>query len=134
MPEAAYEKAFYVKGTCAGMAVSWMEHKAWQRGVHIHHSMCGHGGEMVIAGYPEDGFCPEAKTVFQFHSCHWHGCPECLVWFQDLEEIGDVCKMETQKRQVDITGPSRWGLRLQDGQAQGVRFYYSLSGQVPPQV
>ena len=54
--------------------------------------------------------------------------------FQDLEEIGDVCKMETQKRQVDITGPSRWGLRLQDGQAQGVRFYYSLSGQVPPQV
>ena len=93
------------------MAVSWMEHEAWQRGVHIHHSMCGHGGERMIAGYPVDGFCLEAKTVFQFHSCHWHGCPECLVWFQDLEEIGDVCKMETRKRQVDITGPSRWGLR-----------------------
>lgn len=110
-PRLPIKKPFYVKGTCAGMTVSWMEHEAWQRGVHIHHSMYGHGGERMIAGYPVDAFCLEAKTVFQFHSCHWHGCPECLVWFQDLEEIGDMCKMETRKRQVDITGPSRWGLR-----------------------
>lgn len=107
-----YEKAFYVKGTnCAGMAVSWMEHEARQRGVRVHHSVCGHGEERMIAGYPVDGFCLEAKTLFQFHSCHWLGCPECLVWFQDLEEIDDVCKTETRKRQVDIAGPSKWGLR-----------------------
>ena len=30
------------------------------------------------AGYPVDGFCWETNAVFQFHGCHWHGCPECF--------------------------------------------------------
>ena len=77
MPKAVYKKAFYGKGVRAGMAVSWMEHEAQQRGVHIHHNMCGHGVERMIAGYPVDGFCLGAKIVFQFHSCHSHGFPEC---------------------------------------------------------
>ena len=51
-----------------GKAVSWID---------IHHQMCGHCGEMVIAGYPVDGFCLKTNTVFQFHVCRWHGCPTC---------------------------------------------------------
>lgn len=46
-------------------------------GVHIHHTMCGHGGEPWITGDPVDGYEPTTKTVFQFHGCHWHGCPTC---------------------------------------------------------
>ena len=30
-----------------------------------------------------------------------------LAWFQELEEFGDVYEIETRKRKVDITGPSR---------------------------
>ena len=38
IPEMASEKSFYGKRAHAGMAVSWMEHKAQRRGVHIHHN------------------------------------------------------------------------------------------------
>ena len=36
-PETAFEKAFYGKGAYSWQAVSWMEHEARRRGVHIHH-------------------------------------------------------------------------------------------------
>lgn len=72
-----FEKAFYGKQASAGKAVSWMEHEAKQRSVHIQHNMCGHGGERMVAEHPVDGFCLETNTVFQFHGCHWHGCPKC---------------------------------------------------------
>ena len=77
-PETAYEKAFYGHREYAGKVVSWMEHEAQRRGVHIHHHMCGQAGERRIAGYPGDGFCWETNEVFQFHGCHWHGWPECF--------------------------------------------------------
>ena len=93
MPEAAYEKAFYVKGTCAGMAVSWMEHEAI--GMAVQSAWCG----------------------FKI----WRRLATCVKWrrksakWKSRALLGRDCG-------------------LQDGQAQGVRFYYSLSGQVPPQV
>ena len=77
-PETAYEKVFYGHREYAGKVVSWMEHEAQRRGVHIHHQMCGQAGERRIAGYPGDGFCWETNEVFQFHGCHWHGWPECF--------------------------------------------------------
>lgn len=40
-----------------------MEHEARQRGVRIHHSVCGHGEERMIAGYPVDGFLPGGKNA-----------------------------------------------------------------------
>jgi len=43
--------------------------------LHIHNAYCGHGGERVIAGALVDGYEPTTKTVFQYHECHWHGCP-----------------------------------------------------------
>ena len=76
--ETAYEKAFYGHRAYAGKAVSWMEHEAQRRGVHIHHQMCGQAGERRITGYSGDGFCWETNEVFQFHGCHWHGWPECF--------------------------------------------------------
>ena len=44
-PKTAYEKAFYGHREYAGKVVSWMEHEAQRRGVHIHHQMCVQGGE-----------------------------------------------------------------------------------------
>ena len=76
-PASAYEKAFYPEGHCSFIATKWLEWEAQQRGIHIHHALCGRGGERHILGAPVDGYHPETKTIFQFHGCFWHGCKQC---------------------------------------------------------
>ncbi len=58
------------------MATRWIEYEAQKRGIHIHHDLCGHGGERYINNSGVDGYHHESKTVFQFHGCCWHGCPK----------------------------------------------------------
>ena len=48
-------------------------------GIHIHHAMCGHGGERWILGAPVDGYAPKSGTIFQYHCCWWHGCRCCFA-------------------------------------------------------
>ena len=76
-PESTYEKAFYPDVHFGFKAVAWLEWEAKQRGIHIHHARCGHGGERYILDWPVDGYHPETKTVFQFDGCFWHGCEKC---------------------------------------------------------
>lgn len=54
-----------------------MEHEARNGGLHIHHQICNHRGERVIASYHVDSFCLKRNTAFQFHGCSWHGCLKC---------------------------------------------------------
>ena len=72
-PPSAYEKAFYPETRCSFIAIKWLEWEAKQRGIHIHHARCGHGGERKILGARVDGYHPETKTIFQYHGCFWHG-------------------------------------------------------------
>ena len=37
--------------------------------IHIHHAMCGHGGERWILGAPVDGYAAKSGTIFQYHGC-----------------------------------------------------------------
>ena len=74
-PQSAYEKAFYPKTNASKGSIDWLEYEAEKRNLHIHHALCGHGGERWIAGAPVDGYEPTTKTVFQYHGCHFHGCP-----------------------------------------------------------
>jgi len=66
-------------------ACQWIEAESQKLGKHIHHKMCGHGGErevMVVIenekgeakeySYPVDGYEPEINTVYQYHGCKWH--------------------------------------------------------------
>ena len=76
-PTSAYEKAFYPEDRCSFIGTKWLEWEAQQRGIHIHHARCGHGGERHILGARLDGYHPETKTIFQFHGCFWHGCKQC---------------------------------------------------------
>ena len=52
-----------------------------ETGRHIHHVLCGHGGERVMRNsighelYKVDGFEPISKTIYEFNGCKWHGCP-----------------------------------------------------------
>ena len=68
-------------------ACQWIEHMSEKTGRHIHHKMCGHGGERQVTvwwflnsngkrdytTFPVDGYEPETRTVYQFHGCKWHG-------------------------------------------------------------
>ena len=76
-PASAYELAFYPEDRCSFIETKWLEWEAQQRGIHIHHARCGHGGERHILGARVDGYHPETKTIFQFHGCFWHGCKQC---------------------------------------------------------
>ena len=62
-------------------ACRWIELQSELIGQHIHHTLCGHGGERcVVIDKNEilvDGFDSEIGTVYQFYGCKWHECP-CL--------------------------------------------------------
>ena len=86
-PQTAYEKAFYPKSQASYKACEWIEKEATMRGIHIHHALCGHGGEREVAGALVDGYHHETKTVFQFNGCYWHGCSKCFPHNRDEKPI-----------------------------------------------
>ena len=82
------EKVFYGGNTkFSYVACQWIEKQSELIGRHIHHALCGHGGEYYVYLYagkekdsrareiPVDGYEPESNTIFQYHGCKWHGCP-----------------------------------------------------------
>ena len=108
VPSSAYEKAFYPEARCSFIATKWLEWEAKQRGIHIHHARCGHGGERHILGARVDGYHPETKTVFQYHGCFWHGCKQCYP----KARSGTVAQLNKQGKLVvrgDSQGqPMKW--------------------------
>ena len=76
-PDSAYEKGFYPPTLFSDDAIRWIEYEACQRGIHIYHYLCGHGGERLVARGYVDGYHSKSKTVFQYHGCHFHGCTWC---------------------------------------------------------
>ena len=82
------EKVFYgVNKKFSYAACQWIEKQSELIGRHIHHALCGHGGEYYVYLYagkeknshareiPVDGYEPKSNTIFQYHGCKWHGCP-----------------------------------------------------------
>jgi len=70
-PQTAFEKVMYPNSTASRQALLWLEREAKQRGIHIHHAMCGHGGERWLPreggkmkSSPVDGYNHETRTVF----------------------------------------------------------------------
>ena len=98
VPASAYERAFYPNGSCSFMAIKWLEWEAKQRAIHIHHALCGHGGERYVCNHPVDGYHPETRTVFQYHGCHWHGCEQC---FPSPAEREEVVRQDKQGRLIN---------------------------------
>ena len=89
-PESDFEKAFYPEGSFDIKATCWLEYVARQSGTHIHHHRCGHGRERLVGGAKVDGYHPEAKTAFQYHGCHWHGCVKCFPNPEQRTEVTHV--------------------------------------------
>ena len=64
-------------------ACQWIEAQAIETDKHIHHKMCGQGGERMVkvwvlndkvkkelTSFLVDGYDSETNTVYQFHGCH----------------------------------------------------------------
>jgi len=98
-PQSLFERAFYLKGNFGIKACCWIEYESRQRGIHIHHHACGHGGERMIAKHPVDGYHHESKTVFQYLSCHFHGCSRC---YSCACQIGSKCPKVNIHVQISI--------------------------------
>ena len=92
------EKVFYGGNTKFSYAAcQWIEKQSELTRRHIHHALCGHGGEYYVHLYagkekdshareiPVDGYEPESNTIFQYHGCKWRGCP-CRKERNSLEE------------------------------------------------
>ena len=95
-----FENAFYPKKSDSNEAIRWLEKESKLRGIHIHHSVCGHGGERIIQNRPVDGYNHETNTVFQYHGCYWHGCRKCFPHYRD--EVVDHVQTLEQRYQSTV--------------------------------
>ena len=96
----SFESAFYPKKSDSNEAIRWLEKESKLRGIHIHHSVCGHGGERIIQNRPVDGYNHETNTVFQYHGCYWHGCRKCFPHYRD--EVVDHVQTLEQRYQSTV--------------------------------
>ena len=92
-PQTIFEQAFFPDKTVYTWPTNWLEREARRRQIHIHHAMCGHGGERWVAGDSVDGFHLAIKIVFQYHGCHFHGCPNAFLIVTQLSETEKPAKI-----------------------------------------
>ena len=88
-------------------ACQWIEKQSELIGEHIHHALCGRGGEfcaevLKVEGdwgkeIPVDGYGVASKTIFQYYGCKWHGCP-CQKERNSLDEERYSKTIELKKR------------------------------------
>ena len=102
------ENVFYGGNTNFSYAAcQWIEKQSELTGKHIHHALCGHGGEFYVEmlsteeacgkDIPVDGYEPESKTIFQYYGCKWHRCP-CQKERNSLEEERYAKTIELEKK------------------------------------
>ena len=102
------EKVFYGGNTKFSYAACrWIEKQSELTGKHIHHALCGHGGEFCaevenVEGdrgkdISVDGYEVGSKTIFQYYGCKWHGCP-CQKERNSLDEERYTKTIELEKK------------------------------------
>ena len=118
----AFEKAFLPEDIISKAAIRWLEREANQRGIHIHHALCGHGGECFVDNAHVNGYHQKSKTVFQYHGCIWHGCPKCFPYRnkripereKTFEEAFQATSLRTQKlRQLGYDVVEAWDCEVE---------------------
>ena len=105
------EKVFYGGNTQFSLkACKWIECHSERIGRHIHHALCGHGGERcVVINKKEivlDGHDSETSTVYQFHGCKWYGYP-CITGSTN-DKYQKTLNQENQIRSLGYNVVSVW--------------------------
>ena len=94
-------------------ACQWIEKQSELIGEHIHHALCGHGGEPSVKIGREkifvDGYEPKTRTIFQYYSCEGSGCP-CLKERDSFDELiySRTMELEEKKKEKGFKLISVW--------------------------
>ena len=62
-PQTTFVREFFQKHSASKESILWLEREAARRKIHIHHAICGHGGERYLERAPVDGYNPKTKTI-----------------------------------------------------------------------
>ena len=137
------EKVFYGGNTNFSYAAAqWIEKQSELTRKHIHHALCGHGGEFCVeveyeevedeesvwvAKIPVDGYEPESKTIFQYYGCKWHGCP-CRKERNSLdkERYSNTIDLEKKMKEQDFNLVSVWECEKPELKRMRLSIFYSL--------
>ena len=120
-PQTAFKKAFYPKHCAFQETLPWFEREAERRKIHIHHAICGHGGERWVERAPVNGYNHETRTVFQYHG-HWYGCRKYYPNDRDkiityngqtrVDQFKATAKRTKALRDVSYRGIEAWGCQV----------------------
>lgn len=84
---------------CSRIQLDWLNNISHSENIYIQHK-CNQG-EYTIEGVGRvDGYCSETNTVYEFHGCWFHGCPEC---FQNEEDLHPLIANKTYKELYERT-------------------------------
>lgn len=94
-------------------SIQWLEWCSKNEGVAIRHALNHPAGEFKIpqTNYKADGYCAETNTVYLYHGCPWHGCPQCFSGTKHVltREPASKVYQKTLKQETDI---KRLGYRV----------------------
>ena len=87
------------------MSIIWLNYLSKTKGLNIQHALNGGEKKLTIDDktYKVDGFCEETNTVYEFHGCFWHGCPNCykpnIINSKNQRDMGTLNEITFEKRE-----------------------------------
>ena len=87
------------------MSIMWLNYMSKAKGLNIQHALNGGEKKLTIddKAYKVDGFCEETNTVYEFHGCFWHGCPNCykpnIINSKNQRDMGTLNDLTIEKRE-----------------------------------
>ena len=87
------------------MSIIWLNYMSKAKGLNIQHALNGGEKKLTIdyKTYKVDGFCEETNTVYEFHGCFWHGCPNCykpnIINSKNQRDMGTLNDLTIEKRE-----------------------------------
>ena len=88
------------------MSIIWLNYMSKSKNLNIQHALNGGEKELTIDNktYKLDGFCKETNTVYEFHGCFWHGCPNCykpnIINSKNQRDMGTLNGLTIEKRET----------------------------------
>ena len=88
------------------MSIIWLNYVSKAKGLNIQHALNGGEKKLTIDDktYKVDGFCEETNTVYEFHGCFWHGCPNCykpnIINSKNQRDMGTLNDLTIEKRET----------------------------------
>ena len=87
------------------MSIFWLNYMSKAKNLNIQHALNGGEKKLIIDDktYKVDGFCEETNTVYEFHGCFWHGCPNCnnpnIINGKNQMDMGTLNDQTIEKRE-----------------------------------